>query len=209
MKGNLREIAGIINECFYYFNRIHYHAKKRYSFKESFTILPFEPLNPKSEWNKQRVIFTNKLNFNYLKMKPFLTQIVVDLNHVFKFSIFDNYKQNLSAGEFTRLRNGKHEPVKTLKDAITFFRDAIVHPEHYPEYDPPRPSPRSLPTIPYIYQNSYISVYPNTNKTDFYLQVGEVKIYLKADILKCLKKIKILCLKSDSKNILNNFKWQK
>jgi len=205
MKGDTNEIAGIINECFYYLNRIHYHANKLYSIDKSSVSLPAKTDKQFQEWNEQRVAFTNKCRLRQMKIKPFFTQLIIDLHHIFKFSIFDSYKQNLAGGKFTRLKNGTRKDVDNIKRAVIFFRDAIVHPEHSRKL----PSPRSLPTLPHIYQSAYLYLYPNIDETDYCVQIGEGKIYLKTDILECLKKLKKQCIKSDSKNILKNFKWIK
>jgi hypothetical protein len=203
MKGNINEIAGIINECFYYFNRINYQAKNRYSIDTSFSKLREDTYKQFQETNRQRADFINKIRLIDLETKPVFTQLIFDLNHLFKFSIFDNCKQTLTNGKFTRLKYGSPKDVESLKDAIFFFRDAIVHPEHSTE----KPSPRALPQFPNINLSLYSLLIKNG--TDFCFQIGEGKIRLKADILKCLKNLKEQCLKSDSENILKNFKWVK
>ena len=38
---------------------------------------------------------------------------------------------NLNCWEFDRLRNGEKKTITNLQNAITFYRDAIAHPEHY------------------------------------------------------------------------------
>lgn len=203
MKGHINEIAGIINECFYYYNRICYQAKILYSIDASFLKLKSDTYKQFQKTNRQQTVFINKCKLRQAKTKPLVTQLILDLNHIYKFAIFSNQVHPLINGGFVRLKNGKPKNVNTLKNAVIFFRDAICHPEHTIK----EPTPRALPRLPHVNPTAYF--YLIKHKKDFYIQIGEGKIYLKADILKCLKKLKERCLKYDHKNILKNFKWIK
>ena len=85
MRGNLFEIASIINEAFYYLNHTFTKAKKLYSLDKS---LMLSPTITNIAWRKATALFINKSRLIHLKTKPFLTQLILDLNHIFQFSNF-------------------------------------------------------------------------------------------------------------------------
>lgn len=203
METNIYEIAGVINECFYYLNRIEYQSKQLFSIDKTYLNLPRSTYEENIKFEREMRYFLNKCRKRQVNLKPLFTQLILDMNYLFKFSLFSDYSQKLKCGDFVRLKRGKEVKVTNLKAGITFFRDAITHPEH--ETDDP--SPRSWPEFPDIKINHYGAFFEEDGNTCF--QIGKGKISFAADIRPCFKNLKKICLENDNKNILADFKWQK
>jgi hypothetical protein len=202
MKGEIQEIAGIINECFYYYNRLFYQLDELYSIDKSYAKRHVHNYKAHVQFLEDQAVFFNKCAQRQVKIKPFFTQLIFNLCHIFKFEGFQEFDQPLKNGAFIRIKYKKRPEVNCLKTAIEFFRDAIAHPEHSSSL----PSPRAFPGKVDVRPTSY--AYTIKDGDDFYFQIADGKVYMKSDILFSLNELKKNCLNLDDKNILQNFKWE-
>lgn len=137
------------------------------------------------ELNKRR----KKIYNSHFKIKPRITQLIINLNHIIQYDIAKKENINLKLWNFTRLKNGNPKKITKIIDAIIFFRDYLVHPEHFSENNlPSSRSPRSRPSYPDNYSNMYYMTYEQEN--DYIFQFAEVKILLIWDIKTYIKEVK-------------------
>lgn len=190
MENNYNEINWLIDENLKLIKIIYKNSKKHFLIKKDFLLKERNTYKKELAFNKERIKRRKKIYKSFtFNIKPYITQLMFNLNHLIKYNMCNDIANNtnLNCWEFDRLRNGEKKTITNLQNAITFYRDAIAHPEHYHS----KPSPRANPEYPENYPDLYFDIYPNEKNNDFTFKISEWKLLLIWDINKYLTNLKL------------------
>jgi hypothetical protein len=121
------------------------------------------------------------LRLRKLKIKWYFILLIFDLKYLL---FFYPSEEKIKLWKFKRFKNGKIKPVEKFNEAITFFRDAIAHPEDFKNKSSPSKFTRD--------KNSWrldFCYFWKTELNDYLFQIADWQILIKWDIINYLKTI--------------------